>query len=367
MQQLEAAFAETLRRLDPPRPFALAVSGGPDSMALMRLAAGLKPVVFTVDHGLRPESAGEAAQVGAWARALGLSHEVLRWEGEKPKAGIQEAARAARYRLMTEAAGRVGPRSLLTGHTLDDQIETVVMRRGKGSGPTGLAGMPSQSEIGEAVRLVRPLLATRKAALVAWLGSLGQAFILDPSNADLRFDRGRLRAQDATCRVVLADIVQAQTSRAHAEAQALRFCEEGTETSSGSGVAFARAALAGLPADVFDLVLSALLRRFGGRDHPGTRAERGRVAAPLRSASPFQGRTLAGTRIRPAVARDGAGLRGHIVFAAENGEKPADRTVWLPMGRFVQLAADGSFLAPGRVFAKQSSCATGAGVGSDLS
>ncbi|MCC6920721.1 MAG: tRNA lysidine(34) synthetase TilS [Alphaproteobacteria bacterium] len=333
-------------------------------MALMRLAAGLKPLVFTVDHGLRPESAGEAAEVGAWARALGLPHEILRWEGEKPKAGIQEAARAARYRLMTEAAGRAGARSLLTGHTLDDQIETVVMRAARGSGRMGLAGMPSQSEIGEGIRLVRPLLATRKAALVAWLEGLGQAFVVDPSNADRRFDRARLRGQGLD--VPLAEIVAAQAARARAECCARRFFEDHLRDLDG-GVAVDRTALAGLPGEARDLALGALLRRFGGRDHPGTRAERGRVATALCAPGAFHGRTLAGTHIRPAVARDGPGLRGFIVFAAENGQKPVGRTAWLPMGRFVQLAADGSFLEPSRLSAKQNGGVTGAGVGSDLS
>ncbi len=120
----------------------LAVSGGPDSTALMVLAARwrqslkVKPklIAVTVDHGLRAESKREAAAVGRLARKLGLAHRTLRWTGAKPKTGLQQAARAARYRLLADAARKLSASHILTAHTLDDQAETVLIRMSAAAG-----------------------------------------------------------------------------------------------------------------------------------------------------------------------------------------------------------------------------------------
>lgn len=178
-------------------PVLIAVSGGPDSTALMHVAARLGPGceihVATVDHGLRPEGAREAEEVGCAASALGLTHHVLAWSGTKPARGIQAAARAARYALLADCAGAIGADTLLTGHTADDQAETVLMRLIAGSGPTGLAGMRRERELVPGLRLARPFLTIPKAALVAYCAARGLAPIRDPSNADERFARARLR------------------------------------------------------------------------------------------------------------------------------------------------------------------------------
>ena len=133
----------------------LAVSGGPDSTALMVLAArwraarasGPELIAITVDHGLRPEAQAEAAAVADLARSLGLTHRTLHWTGNKPKSGLQQAARAARYGLLAEAARAAGAGAVLTAHTLDDQAETVLIRLMRGSGLAGLAGMQMCSVI----------------------------------------------------------------------------------------------------------------------------------------------------------------------------------------------------------------------------
>jgi tRNA(Ile)-lysidine synthase len=182
----------------------LAVSGGPDSVALMVLAARWrqslkappKLVAVTVDHGLRKESKREAASVARLARKLGLAHRTLRWRGPKPATGLQQAARHARYRLLGGAARAAGAAHVLTAHTLDDQAETVLIRMSRGSGMTGLAAMsrfailPGDGQL----RLVRPLLDVPKARLVATLRAAKIPFAEDPSNRDLRFARARLRA-----------------------------------------------------------------------------------------------------------------------------------------------------------------------------
>ncbi|MWV23426.1 tRNA lysidine(34) synthetase TilS [Methylobacterium sp. 2A] len=173
----------------------LAVSGGPDSTALMHAAAALgsRVRVATVDHGLRPEARREAEGVAAAARALGLPHAILSWTGAKPGAGLQAAARAARYRLLAAHAAAIGADRLLTGHTLDDQAETVLMRLAAGSGPAGLAGMQAERALAPGLVLGRPFLALPKAALVAWCEARDIPYLRDPSNADPRFARGRLR------------------------------------------------------------------------------------------------------------------------------------------------------------------------------
>src|SRR5471030_1836767 len=132
----------------------LAVSGGPDSIALMWLAArwrralrqGPQLIAVTVDHGLRTEAAREARDVKHLAKTLDLPHRTLRLSGAKPKTGLPAAARDARYRLLAKAARAIGATHVLTAHTRDDQAETLLMRMARGSGIAGLAAMVRQSE-----------------------------------------------------------------------------------------------------------------------------------------------------------------------------------------------------------------------------
>lgn len=187
----------------------LAVSGGPDSTALLILVAGWArrqkpaPKLFaaTIDHGLRAEAAAEAAAVKRLARRLGVAHRTLRWHGTKPKTGLQEAARNARYRLLAKVAKAAGCRHILTAHTLDDQAETMLFRLARGSGLGGLSGMAPASllpvdfsdQTAGAMFLVRPLLGVAKARLYATLKAEGVAYSEDPSNRDPRFTRARWR------------------------------------------------------------------------------------------------------------------------------------------------------------------------------
>ncbi len=154
----------------------LAVSGGPDSLALMWLAArwrralarGPRLIAVTVDHGLRAEAAREARDVKRLARTLDLPHRTLRWTGAKPKTGLPAAARAARYRLLAKAARHSGATHILTAHTRDDQAETLLMRMLRGSGIAGLAAMARETER-DGVWLARPLLDVPKSQLIATL------------------------------------------------------------------------------------------------------------------------------------------------------------------------------------------------------
>jgi tRNA(Ile)-lysidine synthase len=189
----------------------LAVSGGPDSSALLTLAArwraargkGPELLAVTVDHGLRREAAAEARAVKRLARQLGVRHRTLRWEGKKPAAGLQRAAREARYTLLAAAAKMAKANHILTGHTLDDQAETVLIRMARGSGLSGLCAMaeataldtmlPNAAADCAGLLVVRPLLDIPKARLLATLARARIAFADDPSNRDPRFTRARVR------------------------------------------------------------------------------------------------------------------------------------------------------------------------------
>jgi tRNA(Ile)-lysidine synthase len=184
------------------RGIMLAVSGGPDSVALLYLAArwrdGLriktKPKLFavTVDHGLRKEARAEALAVARLARKLKVPHRILRWNGKKPATGLQEAARLARYRLLGTAALKSRASHVVTAHTRDDQAETVLMRMARGSGIGGLGAMLRDTPLGGCV-LTRPLLDVAKARLIATVQKAGIGFAEDPSNRDPRFTRVRFR------------------------------------------------------------------------------------------------------------------------------------------------------------------------------
>jgi tRNA(Ile)-lysidine synthase len=178
----------------------LAVSGGPDSIALMWLAArwrralarGPRLIAVTVDHRLRAEAAAEARDVKRLARTLDLPHRTVRWTGAKPRTGLPAAARAARYRLLAQAARAHGATHILTAHTRDDQAETLLMRMLRGSGIAGLAAMARESER-EGVRLARPFLNVSKSQLIATLKKAKIDFADDPTNRDTSFTRPRLR------------------------------------------------------------------------------------------------------------------------------------------------------------------------------
>ena len=203
---VSAAEAKTLLGFLARTPaLVLAVSGGPDSTALLVLAArwrgalkrGPKLIAVTVDHGLRRSSAREARAVKRLARSLGVPHRTLRWEGKKPETGLQNSARDVRYRLLASAARTAKAGHILTAHTLDDQAETVLIRMSRGSGLTGLGAMarvaPLPAHGSSDIMLIRPLLDIPKARLIATLARAKIEFADDPSNRDPRFTRARLR------------------------------------------------------------------------------------------------------------------------------------------------------------------------------
>jgi tRNA(Ile)-lysidine synthase len=269
----------------------LAVSGGPDSVAMMwlmarwRRAMGKGPnlLAVTIDHGLRPEAAREARGVKHLAKSLELPHRTLRWSGAKPKTGLPAAARDARYRLLAKAARAAGATHVLTAHTRDDQAETLLMRMARGSGIAGLSGIARQSQR-DGVVLVRPLLQIPKARLLATLKRAKVGFADDPTNRDANFTRPRLRALmpalaeqgfDARNLTRLA----ARLARANA---ALEILADGAERYLALGE---RDPHAGFDARAFaalaeEIRLRLLLRRIGRVGYEGP-AELGKVEALL--------------------------------------------------------------------------------------
>ncbi|MEZ5914300.1 MAG: tRNA lysidine(34) synthetase TilS [Parvularculaceae bacterium] len=176
-----AGFYEALMRLDPPRRLLLAVSGGADSMAMMRLCAPLRDrfefAVASVDHRLRAGARAEAELAANEARRLGFDHAILERTGARPQSGVQAAARAARYRLLINHACASGAGAIVTAHNADDQAETALMRAARRSGVRGLAAMAPASfvaaDAGAAIRLLRPLLQVRRRDLRNFLTRAG--------------------------------------------------------------------------------------------------------------------------------------------------------------------------------------------------
>jgi len=187
-----ALFAE----LKNAKGLVLAVSGGPDSTALMVLAAAWpeRPpaLVVSVDHGLRRDAAEEAELVAANAEKLGLPAQILKAGPIAGRGNLQAAARAVRYRLLADAARTAGHDTIVTAHHRDDQAETFLLRLARGSGVYGLAAMAPATAF-DGLTLARPLLGVSRQALLAVAQASGLAFVDDPSNADLRYDRVRMR------------------------------------------------------------------------------------------------------------------------------------------------------------------------------
>ncbi len=295
----------------------LAVSGGPDSTALLVLAArwakrrkrAPKLVAVTIDHGLRREAGREAAAVKRLARRLGVTHRTLRWTSRKPATGLQEASRIARYRLLAEAALREGCAHILTAHTLDDQAETVLFRLARGSGSLGLAGMAHASVLpvggNGALFLVRPLLQIPKARLIATLRAARVPYSEDPSNRDPRFTRTRLRTLmpalareglDARGLARLATRLRRVEATIEFAVDAARDALAPPPWRLGAAVAFDTARFAALPAEVALRLLGRAIAHAGD-EGPVELAKLEALYEALRQARAPMRRTLAGAVI----------------------------------------------------------------------
>jgi tRNA(Ile)-lysidine synthase len=307
--EADAVFARFFADRAPTR-CALAVSGGSDSTALMVLLAEWlcrnadrsgRPLdaftVLTVDHGLRPESSAEAHAVARQARTLGFGHATLVWEGDKPGTGLQAAARAARYRLLADYARAHGIGLILTGHTEDDQAETLLMRLARGSGLDGLGAMAPSAPLqdGESLLLGRPLLDMPKARLQASLRQRGIGWIEDPSNASPVFERVRLRAASSALESLgLTSAMLSLSARRLRRARSAldRWVSDVLEPAAGmvevhpcGFFAFDRSRLGALPDEIIARVLTRAIAAAGGAGEPVPLAGVEAILADLPSTS----------------------------------------------------------------------------------
>jgi tRNA(Ile)-lysidine synthase len=321
---------------------ALAVSGGPDSLALMYLAArwragleqGPKLSVLTVDHRLRPGSREEAEMVGRIAKDLGLPHAILTWETKEGQAGsLQERARAARYDLMAAYCHAHDISALVTAHTLDDQAETFLMRLKRGSGLDGLAAIPERGTWA-GIGILRTLLDVPKARLVATLEEAGIKFVSDPSNLDPRFERARMRASaDAlaalgiTQEAIALSARRLRRAREALDAAAQDFIAKHSETSEAGYALIDREALAAAPQEIALRALSQLIGAVGGGETPVQLAKLEALFAAL-EAQPDKAHTLGRCRLQPVSGRLGIfrEVRGKGLPVAEL--HPGERTLW---------------------------------------
>jgi tRNA(Ile)-lysidine synthase len=284
-----AAFEVLNRRLlnHHPRPVAVALSGGGDSVALLRLAAqwasahGRTLLALTVDHGLNPDSAAWTQTCAEHAARAGAAFRALCWEGPKPATGLPAAARAARHGLLAQAARKAGARVILIGHTADDVAEARTMRATGSSTPEPAEWSPSPAwPEGRGLFIARPLLSLRRAALRDWLGAQDEAWIDDPANADPRFARARARlAPVAVEPPPLVASVADLAARVSGDADA--------------GFTLSR------QAGATPRLLSMVLLCAGGGERPPERERQRRAAARIGGGEAFTA-ALAGARIEAA-------------------------------------------------------------------
>ncbi len=304
----QAAILQFLESLQSPARILVAISGGSDSTGLLLLldeavkaAPHLKISLCaaTVDHGLRAGSADEARQVAALCASLGIPHIIAAWQGEKPKTGIMAAAREARYDLLAESAERLGAKLIVTGHTLDDQRETLLMR--------GMRTEQRSSGIADAVLfdrrfwILRPLLFSSRANIRAFLRERDVAWIDDPSNEDVKYERVRVRRQLSADRATEMDIHAAWEARLALSSAAAEWLDRHFRLHGGL---LGQVSVDGLRQDraVLDYALGRLTAVFGGQPFVPGRAQMERLLSFVTGGEP--GRMTVG-RVVFDLRRDG--------------------------------------------------------------
>ncbi len=310
MAQIDLRFSMAMTRLgiQPATRVAIAVSGGPDSMALLALMRRWSVdqgtlAVLTVDHALRAASRNEAEQVAQWCASNGVEHHILTWQGDKPLSHLQEEARHARYALLAQACRDHGLDMLALAHQAEDQMETFWMRLAHGSGLDGLAGMAPRREQ-DGMTMIRPLLGFTRMELRDICHALDMPFVDDPSNRDEKFLRVRLR----TVEKVLADegltahrLAQVMQKLEEAR-ESLRFFEDGAAAScviadhDGGYAKIELSVYSRYPRDMRRRLLSRVISFVAPQDYPPPQTQLDDLDARLHAAG-FKGATLAGTEI----------------------------------------------------------------------
>ena len=328
VEQTRVVFEKAMKAFGFPNgeKIAVAVSGGADSMALCLLADhfvrqyGGDLLALIVDHGLRPCSARQARLTADRLAQRGIDRRILTWTGEKPLHGIEQAARDARYRLLSAACRQEGCRALLLGHHRQDQAETFLIRRAKNSGPVGLAGM-SAVRLTDFGRILRPLLGVAPADLRAYNRFYSQSWVEDETNLSNDFDRGRLR-RTLTPRQI--DEAFEQTLRYGAERRKLEekaasFIQKNVVKSDKGYLLFRQDAFQELDLDTALFCLGDFLRFVADRPYAPRSDSLAALADKICSAS-FRGATLGGCCLAPSV-------KGQILIWRELHDLPKPVTV----------------------------------------
>lgn len=326
---------------------AVAVSGGADSLSLVLAASdwangcGGRVVALTVDHGLRPESADEAARVRKWMADLGIEHHILHWHRDQPPGGsLQAEARTARYRLLRAWCRAHGVLHLLVAHHLRDQVETVEMRRKRNPGGDGMSGMALVSENPD-IRIIRPFLGVLSEEIRAQLTALGLPWIEDPSNRDERYERIRIR------HALPGDITQAGEeaaergrNRALSDGAVARALAEVVTTSPQGFLMLDRAGFNEQPSEVRIRLLGRVIRTVRGASYLERFASLDRLMTDV-SGDRARDRTLGGCRFLVCrsviyVCRESAGTDGPSALV------PGETTVWDARFRVRLIKAEGA-------------------------
>ncbi|WP_170326909.1 tRNA lysidine(34) synthetase TilS [Ruegeria arenilitoris] len=262
----------------PPR-LGVAVSGGGDSVALLHLLHEITQIeqtqlfAATVNHGLRPEAAAEADHVADLAARLGVPHETLLWQGWDGAGNLQDQARQARYRLLTDWARRNDIPAIALGHTADDQAETVLMRLGRAAGVSGLSGMPYARDQ-NGVTLLRPMLRITRQDLRDYLSRLGERWIEDPSNHDQKFDR--IKAREALTGlgglgISAQSLARVAENLAQAREALARYTQESARkfaTIEGGDVCIDRNGFGLLPVEIQRRLVVGIIGWIAGQGYP---------------------------------------------------------------------------------------------------
>ncbi len=319
----------------------IAVSGGPDSLALMLLAetwARATPnppaiFIYSLDHGLRPEARAEVDMVLKIATDLGLTARGLVWDGNKPETGISEASRQARYRLIGQAMREDGVKLLLTAHHRMDQAETVLMRLAHGSGVEGLKAMTPFSNV-EGISIFRPLLDVEPASLAAIVEQAGLKAAQDPSNADSAYERVRWRkllpllAEEGLDSAALSRFATRMAEADNALAQMADAAFKELVRLDGFGAAsLPDAALRTLSPAIGRRVLGRVLNIVGGRQKPRALGQIERLYDQIIQNNLHRAATLLGAVIR---------LKGEMLtISREPGRALPEEQALPPQGELI--------------------------------
>ncbi|MEB3045218.1 tRNA lysidine(34) synthetase TilS [Rhizobium mulingense] len=339
----QAAILQLLESLQSPARLLVAISGGSDSTGLLLLldeavkAAPHRKISLcaaTVDHRLRAGSADEAQQVAALCASLGIPHIIAVWQGEKPKTGIMAAAREARYDLLAESAERLGASLIVTGHTLDDQRETLQMR--------GVRTEQLSSGIADAVLfdrrfwILRPLLFSSRTDIRAFLKDQGVSWIDDPSNEDVKYERVRVRRQLSADRATETDIRAAWEARLALSLRAAEWLDRHFRLHGGL---LGQVSVDGLRQDraVLDYAVGRLAAVFGGQAFVPGRAHMERLLSFVTGGEP--GRMTTG-RVVFDRRRDGLYLARESRGIVPMILRPGEAGVW--DGRFEAVNGSGA-------------------------